>query len=107
MSRLTTAVRVTALLRRVAAEGGFAAVLAKGDETAGAVLVLALDCGAGGRLLERGLGPKGEPMMIAVGPDGPDAIGDYWARRRRTDPDLWVVELDHPEAARITAEVLD
>jgi hypothetical protein len=39
-------------------------------------------------------------------PDEPGVAGDYVARRRKSDPDLWVVEVDHPEAGRIASELL-
>ena len=38
--RLATSVFVSALIRKAQSDGGFAAVLAKGDETAGSVLVV-------------------------------------------------------------------
>jgi hypothetical protein len=33
-------------------------------------------------------------------------VGDYCRRRRARDPDLWVIELDSPEAERFTAETI-
>ncbi|MFX7883132.1 DUF1491 family protein, partial [Acinetobacter baumannii] len=33
-------------------------------------------------------------------------IADYWQRRRRIDPDLWVIELDIASAERFAAETL-
>ena len=45
--------------------------------------------------------------LISVGPAGESReITDYWQRRRRTDPDLWVVELDIAEAERFAAETI-
>jgi hypothetical protein len=98
---------VAALVRRVGAVGGFATVLAKGDETAGAILIVAQDRGEGARAYERGIGPEGRTDLIAVGPaDDPAAVGGYWAKRRRSDPDLWVVELDVADAPRLAAGIL-
>ena len=94
-------------MRRVGAAGGFAAVLARGDDMAGAILVVAIERGADARVYERGIGSNGATELIAVGPAGDvQAVGDYCARRRRSDPDLWVVELDVADAPRLAAEIL-
>lgn len=82
-------------------------MLAKGDATAGAVLIIAQDRGENPRAIERGIGPSGKTELIAVGPDG-DARGitDYWMKRQKSDPDLWVVELDIAAAERFAAETI-
>ena len=101
--RLPTHLLVSAVLRRVNDAGGFGAVLAKGDPQAGAILVVALDRGMA-RLLERGIGPDGEPGLIDSTPA--DDLDGYWRRRRQRDPDLWVIELDIPESERFAAETI-
>lgn len=102
--RLPTQVVVSALLRRVNDAGGFGTVLAKGDAQAGGVLVVVLDRAGGARLLERGIGPHGRSGLIDSTPR--DDLDGYWRRRRRGDPDLWVVELDIPDAERFAAETI-
>ena len=98
---------VNALVRRANAAGGFATVLAKGDSTAGAILVIAQHRGENPRALERGLGPDGNTALIAVGPAGDSReMADYWARRRRNDRDLWVIELDIADSERFAAETI-
>ena len=67
-ARLASAVLVNALVRRVDQAGGFATVLAKGDATAGAILIVALDRGEHPRLFERGIGASRDSELIAVGP---------------------------------------
>jgi hypothetical protein len=81
-------------------------VLAKGDATAGAILVIAQDRGENQRALERGIGPDGVTELIAVGPAESREVDDYWRRRRRNDPDLWVIELDIAESERFAAETI-
>ncbi|MBC9034585.1 DUF1491 family protein [Sphingomonas sp. JC676] len=109
MARLTSAVLVSALVRRVNQEGGSAMILARGDETAGAILLLTYERGANPRFLERGIGPEGSPALL---PAGPAQIADegevtaYWQRRRSRDSDLWVVELDIAGAERFAAETI-
>ena len=109
MARLTSAVLVSALVRRVNQEGGSAMVLARGDETAGAILLLTYERGTNPRFLERGIGPDGSPALL---PSGPAEVADegevaaYWRRRRSRDSDLWVIELDIAGAERFAAETI-
>lgn len=106
--RLATSVYVGALIRKAQGEGGFAAVLAKGDETAGSLLVILTERGADPCLFERILQPDGRyawELAAAQPADGPGAVPDLVARRRRFDPDLWVLELDVPSRERFAAEM--
>ena len=100
---------VAALIRRIEAEGGSAAVIAKGDAIAGAMLLLLADRGVLGAIVERVWRFEGGHGLERVGPANPNepgVAGDYVARRRGSDPDLWVVEIDHRAAERIAGEVL-
>ena len=82
-------------------------MLAKGDATAGAILFIAQDRGEHPRALERGVGPDGQTALICAGPEGDArAVTDYWMRRRKGDPDLWVVEVDIAAAERFVAETI-
>ncbi len=101
--RLASSIRVSALLRRVDAAGGFGAVLAKGDATAGSIAIVTREAGET-RLLQPVLALAGgyEWREAAAG----EAIPAWIERARRMDPDLWVVELDIPDAARFVAETL-
>lgn len=108
MARLATGLLVNALIRRAEGAGGSAMVLARGDATAGAVLLLLVERGANPRFVERGLGPDGSPALIASGPREFADEGEvtaYWRRRRERDSDLWVVELDIAQAERFAAEI--
>lgn len=107
MPRLTSAMLVSALVRRAHAEGGAAIVVAKGDPTAGAILLICLEKGSLTSFRERVLRTDGTYGWESVGPS-PDSDReelDAWlGRRRQRDPDLWVVELDIPNAQRFAAE---
>lgn len=108
--RLTSAMLVSALVRRADAAGGSAMVLARGDSVAGAILLLLLERGTAPRFVERGIGPEGRPALLPAGPQElPDeaAASAYWQRRRARDVDLWVVELDIAGAERFAAETMN
>lgn len=103
--RLAAGLLVSALIRRIEGEGGQAMVLAKGDATAGAILLVLADRGVVAALVERTLGVDGYTWRDS-GPAEASDREDYLTRRRRSDPDLWVVELDHPRAREIALELL-
>jgi len=107
--RVASGLLVSALIRRVEAEGGSAMVIHKGDAIAGAILLLLADRGALMDIVERVWRFDGGHGLEPVGParpNEPGVAGDYIARRRKSDPDLWVVEADHRDAERIAREVL-
>lgn len=101
--RVTSDFFVAQLVRRVFSDGGFAAVVRKGAEAAGAIFILRR-----GRLGEIALyGPAAQThssddggrrfMAEALADEGaPDA---RFAREARFDPDFWVIEIetDDPE----------
>jgi len=107
MARLATSVLVAALLRRAETEGGFGAVLAKGDATAGAVAVILAERGARKCMLERLLQPDGSYAWqdSTQGDEGDEDFRRRLDRRRSFDPDLWIIELDIASAERFAAEM--
>ena len=104
-ARLTSQVLVSALLRRAESDGGFGVVLARGDPTAGAVLVVVVERGVRALLLERLLQPDGTYAWRDNGRAGTDdaEFAELIARRRRYDPDLWLLELDVASAEAFAA----
>jgi hypothetical protein len=106
--RIAASVLAGALIRKAEGEGGFGAVLAKGDATAGSILVILLERGKNPRLLERLLKPDGRYAWLESGSqhiENPADVRGFIARRRRFDPDLWVLELDIPSVERFAAEM--
>jgi hypothetical protein len=104
--RLATSVLVSALIRQAETEGGFAAVLARGDSTSGSMLVILTEKGANPAVYERTLQPEGTYSWVSSGgqPFGKtEEVPALIARRRRFDPDLWVIELDIPSIERFAA----
>lgn len=107
MTRLTSRFLVDLLLRRTESAGGFATVLARGDAHSGTILVQCTERGQPGPLLERRFLADGHYIWEAVGPndtkDG-ESRANYQNRRKKADPDLWIVELDIADAPRLVAE---
>ena len=107
-ARLRSSVLVGSLLRLTQAEGGFAAVLAKGDAEAGAVLVILAERGRKLRILERAMQGDGRYTWQDVGVQAlanTEETEKFLARRRNFDPDIWLIELDVPSAERFAAEM--
>ena len=106
-ARLTSQIMVSALLRRAEAEGGFGAVLARGDPTAGAIMIVLAERGVRIVLLERLLQPDGRYAWQETGSGAVDdeAFRALLERRRSYDPDLWLLALDVASAERFAAEM--
>ncbi|WP_159979869.1 MULTISPECIES: DUF1491 family protein [unclassified Novosphingobium] len=101
--RLPAHLEVSALIRQVNTEGGFAAVLAKGERDAGTILVVLAHNGAPPRLFERMPELDGtRKWRCSRTHDSlePFAFQDYLDRRKAQDPDLWIVELDVAKGER-------
>ena len=107
MARLTSQMLASALLRRAEAEGGFGAVLTKGDPTAGAIAVILAEKGRKTCFLERLLQADGAYAWRDSGtaPGDEASFRALLERRRRADPDLWILELDIASAERFAAEM--
>lgn len=107
--RLTTQMLIGALIRQAQAGGGFATILRKGDSIGGSILVQAMLRGNETGLYERIFGLDGKYRMEPCGSQywgDRDALAQYIERRQRSDPDLWLIELDIADAERLAAVVL-
>ena len=107
MARLASSVLVSALLRRAQDEGGFGAVIAKGDPTAGAIAVILAEKGRKACFLERLLQPDGRYAWQSARQEieNEEEFKSFLERRRKSDPDLWILELDIACAERFAAEM--
>ena len=96
-SRLPAHVEVSGLIRQVNAAGGFATVIARGERDAGTILVVLSHNGGAARLFERMPQLDGTRQWHCSKQQdaaSPFEFPDYLDKRRRQDPDLWIVELD-------------
>jgi len=99
--RIRSDIFVSALTRRVFADGGYAAVVAKGSEASGAIFVRQRFRDG----LETLYGPAPQAVIDDETRDGrifeprlmrvePEAVEALIARERKFDSDLWLVEIE-------------
>jgi hypothetical protein len=103
-ARLPAHIEVAGLIRSVQAQGGFAAVLKRGDEDGGSILLVLTENGTNTRLFERMPQLDGSRKWLftrAQDPDNPNEFTEYLDRRGNQDRDLWIVELDIAEGERL------
>tara|TARA_R110000824_G_scaffold30137_3_gene99467 strand:- start:1526 stop:1864 length:339 start_codon:yes stop_codon:yes gene_type:complete len=106
--RLSADMKVKTLLRLVNQNGGFGAVLKKGDRISGAILIQCVEKGGNPRLLENMPSLDGQPNWQQIWPQDTEnnkELPDYIAQRFHFDPDMWLIELDIPDAERLIAEM--
>ena len=107
MGRLASHVLVGGLLRQAEAQGGFGTVIVKGDSMGGTIGVILAEKGEKACFLERMLQPDGGYRWEKSGPAPANAeqFQLFLEKRRRIDPDLWILELDIASAERFAAEM--
>ncbi|QYJ07320.1 DUF1491 family protein [Qipengyuania flava] len=102
-ARLPAHVEISGLIRAVETAGGFAMVLQKGERDAGVILVITTSSGKNTRLWERMPQLDGSRRFVVTREQDPENVrefDDYVGRRKASDPDCWVVELDIDGAER-------
>jgi hypothetical protein len=103
-ARIPAHIEASALIRRTQAEGGFAAVLKKGHEMAGTLLIVLTENGTKTAAYERMPQANGSCEWVAIRKEEPEnkkEFQEYLDRRSRQDDDLWIVELDSAEGERL------
>ena len=104
-ARLTADFWVRAYLARLQAAHLPAYVTARGDPTAGAVLVKLATLDGRARLVQRSVDLMTGGRAWIVLAEGAEAEVDAAvARQRRTDPDLWVIEVESREGRTLLDE---
>jgi hypothetical protein len=105
--RLTTSLLISALRKRAEQSGGTCTVINRGDADAGGLLLICAEKGCISALLELAYNPAGEMIWRHCLPqiiDEQQKFENYLMKRRKTDGDLWVIELDIPAAERFAAD---
>ncbi|HBG97625.1 MAG TPA: DUF1491 domain-containing protein [Rhodobacteraceae bacterium] len=95
MARLTSDIRVAAYLARLRSWAIPAYLVARGDATAGAVMVKLNTLDGRAQGFARSFDPEtGATVWVTVA-EGPEAEVDAaLARQRARDPDLWLIEVE-------------
>lgn len=106
---LSTDVWVSALIRRAEIEGAFATVVRKGDARAGDVVIKTYNTAERtARLYSQSLDMEGQPLWIQpVSSDNESELDAYLERRRKYDPDLWVVEIEDRQGRHFLPEKVE
>ncbi|MCZ7674690.1 MAG: DUF1491 family protein [Roseovarius sp.] len=95
MTRLVTEFWVKAYLARLRLQGIPAFVTAHGDDTAGAVLVKLNTLDGQARAFQRSFDlMRGARAWMVLAEGAEAGVDAAIARQRRTDPDLWVIEVE-------------
>ncbi|TRD22276.1 DUF1491 family protein [Palleronia caenipelagi] len=105
MARLASGIWVGAYLRRLQAALIPAYVTARGDDTAGAVLVKLATLDGNAKAFQRSYDFEQDAriwMELASGPE-PD-VDALIARQRASDPDLWVIEIEDRDGRTLLDE---
>ena len=106
--RLPAHLEVSAILRLAETQGGYATVLAKGERDAGTILLVTVYRKEPSRLYERMPALDGSRSFVATkeeNPENPQEFSEYLARRRRQDPDIWLIEVDIANSERFVAQI--
>ncbi len=104
-ARLTADFWVRAYIARLQAAHIPAYVTARGDPTAGAVLVKLATLDGQARLYQRSFDLMTGARAWVVLAEGPEPEVDESVRRqRRTDPDLWVIEIESRDGQTLLDE---
>ncbi len=106
--RLPAHLEVSGLIRMIEAQGGFAAVISKGERDAGTILILTIERDESATLYERMPQLDGTRPYIVTKKENAEnkqEMDDYIARRCHQDPDIWVIEATIADAERFVASL--
>ena len=106
--RLPAHLEISGMIRAIESQGGFASVIAKGERDAGTILILTIYRGENAVLFERLPQLDGSRPFIAAkqqNPEKPQEIFDYLEKRKKQDPDIWILEADIADGARFIASL--
>jgi hypothetical protein len=105
MSRLTADIWVSAYLTRLRLVGIPAFVTAKGDATAGAVIVKLNTLDGQATAFQRSFDlMTGDRAWIILAQGAETLVDETLTRQRRYDPDLWVIEVEDRQGRHLLDE---
>ena len=106
--RLPAHLEISGMIRAIESQGGFASVIAKGERDAGTILILTIYRGENAVLFERLPQLDGSRPFIAAkqqNTEKPQEIFEYLEKRKKQDPDIWILEADIADGARFVASL--
>jgi hypothetical protein len=106
--RLPAHLEISGMIRAIESQGGFASVIAKGERDAGTILILTIYRGENAVLFERLPQLDGSRPFIAAkqqNPEKPQEMFEYLEKRKKQDPDIWILEADIADGARFIASL--
>ncbi|HEY7798651.1 MAG TPA: DUF1491 family protein [Hyphomonadaceae bacterium] len=95
---------VSALLRRAGIGGAFAAIVHKGDEERGDVLIKVTSERGKARLYAPAFNPEGPTEFERLAAETEAEADELAAKRRKMDRDLWVIEIEDREGRHFLVE---
>ncbi len=104
MARLTSEFWVQAYLRRLSLADIPAFVTAKGDATAGAVLVKQAPLDGTATLFQRSYDLDGTRVWVTLAEGEEWGVDEAIARQRSFDPDIWVIEVENRDGRHLLDE---
>jgi hypothetical protein len=105
---LRSEIWVSALLRRAQAGGAMALLSRRGDRDGGAVLVKVATLDGKASLYAPARNGEGERIYLRLKLAPEEAAADaYLDKRARTDPDLWVVDIEDRQGRHFLTEPVE
>jgi len=104
--RLPAHIEAAAIRRLAESQGGFATVLARGENDAGTIALVILCRGEPATLYERMPQTDGNQIFVRTGQQDSEKPHEFSARierMRQRDADLWVIEADVVDWERFVA----
>lgn len=107
MAALKTSIWASALIRRAEVGGAYAMLLQKGDADAGAALIKVCTLDGQATLYRPIRNMSGERVWLPKGPLAEFEIDEVVASRKKTDPDLWVIEIEDKQGRHFLTEPVE
>lgn len=97
---------VSALLRRASLAGAFAAIVHRGDQERGDVLLKVTSERGKARLYAPAFNPEGPSEFERLEPDDEAEVDVLIQKRLKADRDLWVVEIEDRDGRHFLSETV-
>lgn len=107
MAALKTSIWAQALIRRAEVGGAYAMLLQRGDVDAGAALIKVCTLDGQAVLYRPIRNMSGARVWLPKGPLSETEIDAVVTGRKKTDPDLWVIEIEDKQGRHFLTEPVE